>query len=257
MTVTISAHMMFAKKCPKCRGNVQTKTIRKSIGLGFVNIPVAQFCLNPACDWYQDFAETKKPEELEETVVQLKIPVSKDKLAEIKKRMPETVQKNIRVVKGIIVVIVFSLLLIFMLQFLHPPPPQPAQQPEAPDTNMPVVNTTQTAEVVSTQTPSMIPVMQKQKNYSVKMDVTHGFIPRVMIINRSDIILWNNEENQRPRIGLVSKEGLFENKLMQGAGRFSYQFNQSGNYTFVLAEYNPLNHTFKDYPNATGSVIVN
>ncbi len=248
--------MMFAKKCPKCKGNVQTKSIRKSIGLGFVNIPVAQFCLNPACDWYQDFTEIKKPEETDETVVQLKIPVSKDKLTEIKKRLPETVQKNMMVVKGIIVVIVFSLLLIFMLQFLQPPPPQPAQQPEAPDKNMPVVNTTQAADAVSTQTSSMIPIMQRQKNYSIKMDVAHGFVPKVIIINRSDIILWNNEETQRPRIGLISKEGLFENKLMQGQSRFSYQFNQSGNYTFVLAEYNPVNHTFQEYPNATGNVIV-
>ncbi|MFA4935266.1 MAG: hypothetical protein WC568_05460 [Candidatus Methanoperedens sp.] len=244
--------MMFAKKCPKCGGNVQTKSIKKSIGLGFVNIPVAQFCLNPACDWYQDFAEAKKPEDINENVVQLKIPISKDKISEIKKRMPEIVQKNMMVVKGVIVVIVLSLLFMYMLQFLQPPPPQPG----VPDTNMPAVNTTQAVGAVPTQATPMIPVIQEPKKYSVKMDVSHGFYPGLIIINRSDSILWNNEENQRPRVALVSREGLFENKLMQGQSRFSYQFNQSGNYSFALAEYNPINRTFNEYPNVTGSVIV-
>ncbi|MDO9098725.1 MAG: hypothetical protein Q7U60_11475 [Candidatus Methanoperedens sp.] len=244
--------MKFAKKCPKCGGNVQTKSIKKSIGLGFVNIPVAQFCLNPACDWYQDFAEAKKPEDINENVVQLKIPISKDKISEIKKRMPEIVQKNMMVEKGVIVVIVISLLFMYMLQYIQPPPPQP----EVPDTNMPAVNTTQAVGAVSTQTTPMIQVMQEPKKYSVKMDVSHGFYPGLIIINRSDSILWNNEENQRPRVGLISKEGLFENKLMQGQSRFSYQFNQSGNYSFAPAEYNPINRTFNEYPNATGNVVV-
>ncbi|MDP2846114.1 MAG: hypothetical protein Q8N79_08620 [Candidatus Methanoperedens sp.] len=249
--------MMFAKKCPKCGGNVQTKSIKKSIGLGFVNIPVAQFCLNPACDWYQDFAEAKKPEDINENVVQLKIPISKDKISEIKKRMPEIVQKNMMVVKGVIVVIVLSILLIFMLQYIQPPPLQPVNlQPEVPDKNMPVVNTTKAVGAVSTSAIPMIPVMQEPKKYSVKMDVSHGFYPGLIIINRSDSILWNNEENQRPRVGLISREGLFKNKLMEYSDKYQYQFNQSGNYTFALAEYNPINRTFNEYPNATGSVIV-
>ncbi len=107
--------MKFANKCPKCGGNVQTKSIKKSIGLGFVNIPVAQFCLNPTCDWYQDFSDAKKPEELRETVLQVKIPVSKDRMAEIKKITPRIIKENMTAVKGAIVVIILSLLLILIL----------------------------------------------------------------------------------------------------------------------------------------------
>ncbi len=110
--------MMFAKKCPKCGGNVQTKSIKKSIGLGFVNIPVAQFCLNPTCDWYQDFSEAKKPEEFNESVLHIKIPVSKDRMAEIKKMLPEVIQRNMMVVKGAIVVTVLSLLLVLILRWI-------------------------------------------------------------------------------------------------------------------------------------------
>ena len=244
--------MMFAKKCPKCGGNVQTKTIKKSIGLGFVQIPVAQFCLNPACDWYQDFAETKKPEELEENVVQLKIPVSKDKISEIKRRMPGIVRKNMTVVKGVIAVIVFSLLLIFMLQFLQPPPPQPAiPLPETPGATVPAVNTTPDS-VSPAQTPAAVPAVVLPMKYSVKLDVAHGFNPPVISINRSDTIVWSNEEQQRTRIVLVSREGLFENKTTEYAKKIFYQFNQSGTYNFILAAYPSL----KEYPNATGRVIV-
>ena len=110
--------MKFSEKCPKCGGNVQTKSIRKSIGLGFVNIPVAQFCLNPACDWYQDFSEAKKPEEFNESVLHIKIPVSKDKMSEIKKMLPEVIKENMTVVKGAIVVTVLSLLLMWILRLV-------------------------------------------------------------------------------------------------------------------------------------------
>ncbi len=107
--------MQYAKKCPKCGGNVQTKSLRKSIGLGFVNIPVAQFCLNPECDWYQDFSEARKPEEIKEDVLQIKIPRNMKKLQE---RLPGVIKENMYVVKGAIVVIILSLLLIYVLRML-------------------------------------------------------------------------------------------------------------------------------------------
>lgn len=240
--------MKFANKCPECGGNVQTKSIRKSIGLGFVNIPVAQFCLNPTCDWYQDFSDAKKPEELEETILQVKIPVSKDRMAEIKKRTPLIIKENMTVVKGAIVVIVLSLLLVFLLHFLQPQPPQP----EAPK-NIPVI-TTQPTSVAAALTPAVMPAVSRK--YPVKLDVTHGFSPRFVIINTSDIVLWNNEENQRPRVGLISKDNLFKDRLMEHSDKYQYQFNQSGNYTFALADYDPVAHTFNEYPNDTGNVIV-
>ncbi|MDL5503454.1 MAG: hypothetical protein QSU88_09585, partial [Candidatus Methanoperedens sp.] len=69
------------------------------------------------------------------------------------------------------------------------------------------------------------------------MDVGHGFYPEVITINKSDTITWNNEENQRTRIVLVSRESLFEKQLLLYPGRYQYQFKQEGKYTFVLAEY--------------------
>ncbi len=119
--------MKFVEKCPKCKSEVQTKCLKKSIGLGFVKLPVSQFCLNPSCDWYQDFSEARNPEDFDQDVLQLKIPFVKNRLpeirlriAELKKKTPDIIKQNMLVVKGAAAVIIFSFLLILLLSFLHP-----------------------------------------------------------------------------------------------------------------------------------------
>jgi hypothetical protein len=118
--------MKFVEKCPKCKGEVQTKSLKKSIGLGMVKIPVSQFCLNPSCDWFQDFSEAKNPEDIDQDVLQLKIPYLKNKLPEIKhliavlkKKTPDIIKQNMMAVKGAVAVIIFSILLIFILSLLR------------------------------------------------------------------------------------------------------------------------------------------
>ncbi len=132
--------MKFAEKCPKCKGEVQTKKIKKSIGLGIVDIPVAQFCLNPVCNWYQDFSEAAKPEEIKEDVLQIKIPYIKNKMSEIKitvselinnkpelrklhLQITEIITQNMLVIKGAFIVIILSILLIWALHLMQPQPP--------------------------------------------------------------------------------------------------------------------------------------
>ncbi|MCZ7399639.1 MAG: hypothetical protein O8C62_08175 [Candidatus Methanoperedens sp.] len=126
--------MMFAKKCPKCGGTVQTKSIKKSIGLGFVNIPVAQFCLNPACDWYQDFSEQKEPEDIKEGILQIKVPSIKSKLPELKK--PNLSQKHTIALAAVIVIIGIYILFSYLITVSHFPEGEP-QQPDMPKTNKP------------------------------------------------------------------------------------------------------------------------
>jgi plastocyanin len=244
--------MKFAKKCPKCGGEIRTKSIKKSIGLGFVDIPVAQFCLNPRCDWYQDFSEAKKPEEIRDGVIQIRVPKIKYKMPGIKgASFPEATQKNMIILGGIVVIISTLLLVSFLY---HP------QSPLNPHS----YNTSEKATPVETAIVSPGETMQasdnvseKHQQYFVNMDASHGFIPAISNINRSDTIVWINQEDQRPRIVLISKENLFENQIIQYVGdRFSYQFNQSGNYTFALAAYDPVNHTANEYPNVSGYVAV-
>ena len=121
MPTTIMMLMKFAEKCPKCGGFVQTKSVRKSIGLGFVEIPVAQFCLNPVCDWYQDFAETRKPEDIKEGF-QLKIPSVDRKLPAFKKpefKIPEISKNQMIALAAIIGLIVIYTIFSYFVPVNH------------------------------------------------------------------------------------------------------------------------------------------
>ena len=251
--------MKFVERCPKCGGEVQTKSVKKSIGLGFVDIPTAQFCLNPQCDWYQDFSETKKPDEIKEDVLQIKLPSIKGKIPEIKKSRTdaEINRKSFRKgnLKNIIVlagVIVFIVILSFYLipQFKHPQNTPNVNNVNVSVTTTPVADTAQGPVLV--QAPASTVTPGQSVSYSVKMDVEHGFNPSVININKSDTIVWSNEEQQRTRIVLISKEGLFENTTTDYTKKIIYQFNQSGTYNFVLAE----SPSLKEYTNTTGEVIV-
>ncbi len=216
--------MKFAERCPKCGGEVQTKSVKKSIGLGFVDIPTAQFCLNPQCDWYQDFSETKKPDEIKEDVLQIKLPSIKDKVPELKKPRTgvEVTQKypsgkgNLRKVIVLGGVIIFIVILSYYLipQFMHP---GDTSNINASVTTTPATDIVQESVPVQASAPAV--TSGQSESYSVKMDVGHGFNPAVININRSDTIVWSNEEQQRTRIVLVSKEGLFENKTTEYAKR--------------------------------------
>ncbi|CAG0967959.1 hypothetical protein METP2_01217 [Methanosarcinales archaeon] len=255
MPPTIMILMKFAERCPKCGGFVQTKSVRKSIGLGFVEIPVAQFCLNPVCDWYQDFAETRKPEDIKEGF-QLKIPSIDRKLPAYKK--PEFKIPDISRNQMIALAAIVGLIVIYTIFTYFVPVQSGLQNNDNTVSSVTLKNPANPAIVPTTipaMTPAAIPASPsiiEPKNYTTKIDVAHGFYPQVITINKSDTITWNNEENQRTRIVLVSKDGLFEKKLMLYPERYQYQFKQEGKYTFVLAEY----PSYKEYKNATGTVIV-
>jgi hypothetical protein len=251
MPLTIMVLMKFAEKCPKCGGFVQTKSLTKSIGFGSVEIPVAQFCLNPVCDWYQDFAEARKPEDIKEGY-HVKAPSLEGKLPRFK---ISGFSRNHMIALGSVIAII---ILYFMISFLTPVSNTVDEKIPQPPLSELSNNTTakrlqETPKVpTALPAPDRIEVTIEPRSYMVKVDVGHGYFPDPIIINVSDTIVWNNEENVRPRVVLVSRDGLFEKQPLQYPGRYQYQFNRSGKYTFALAEYG----TYKEYPNATGSVIV-
>lgn len=250
MHITIMVVMKFAEKCPKCGGFVQTKSIRKSIGFAFMEIPVAQFCLNPVCDWYQDFAETKKPEDIK------KIGISRNQIYTIA-----------AIIGFILIYGLFSYIVpandfnndLEKNQQLQTP--ELGNNPTTPPDEIPspAVTASQTVTVnvqnnQSASTPAAVlpTLITEPKNYSIRFDVSHGFVPPVITINISDTITWSSEENQRIRLLLVSKDDLFTNQLLQYHDRYKYQFKQQGKYEFILADYEP----YKEYKNAISSVIV-
>jgi hypothetical protein len=245
--------MKFAQRCPKCGGFVQTKSVRKSIGLGFVEIPVAQFCLNPVCDWYQDFAETTKPEDIKEGF-QLRIPSMYRKFSGFKKpefKIPE-ISKN--QMKAITAIIGFIIIYALFSYFFYDMGSDANQKPQPSDSEFQNITPAVSSLTPNIPVPTAVftPVIIEPKSYTIRVDVSHGFYPDVITINKSDTIIWSNEENQRPRVILVSKNSLFEKQLMQYPDRFQYQFNRQGNFSFVLAEF-PTNN---EYQRAKGNVIV-
>lgn len=228
--------MKFAEKCPKCGGFLQTKSIRKSIGLGFVEIPTAQFCLNPVCDWYQDFAEIKQPEEIKEG-----LQISKNQLIAL------------AVAVGLIVIVsIVSLIVPLFNSGNEIDQEKPPDESDVVNNSAIIPDAPSVTSTTAVSTPVTSPVLAEPRTYSIKVDASHGFYPDFITINRSDIVVWRNEENQRPRIVLVSKDNLFDNQIMQYPDLYQYQFNQEGEYTFVVADYQP----YKEYTNAVGSVIV-
>lgn len=220
---------MFAKKCPKCGGEVRTKIIKKSIGLGNVEIPVAQFCINPVCDWYQDFTDSRKPED---------------------------VKQNISSKYIIIAGVILAAAALFLLynNFTHSsltetPQITPQEIPSVWITTSPAPSSVPAIPAAETS----IPLLKNQsRSVSVKIDVGHGFNPKVVNINRSDSVKWINEESQRTRVYFISKDNLFEKQLMVYTNQFSFQFNQSGDFTFALAEVPSM----IEYPDAAGIVRV-
>jgi plastocyanin len=145
---------------------------------------------------------------------------------------------------------IFLIIIIVIPGLISQPPSSELPPPAAPVIN--VTDTTQVSPESNALTPLITPVREPNK-YSIKITVSQGFQPDVITIRESDIIVWNNEENQRTRVVLISKDGLFENKIMQYTDKYYYQFNRSGNYSFVLAEHNTLN----EYPKAAFNVVVN
>jgi len=246
------------------------------MGLGVVDIPIAQFCLNPVCDWYQDFAEAKEANDIKEDVLPIKVPSITKKLPELKKLAIS--QQLILLVIGLLIVIIGFLFVNSIIQFKAESgiqnqsyQNQSLQHDNEISRETPAVSAIPTASVSisaspteissSSMTPSitMTPVLApvpSPKKYSLKITLTYGFTPSIITINRSDIIIWNNEENQRPRVILVSKDDLFNNRTMDYSEKSSYQFNQTGEYLFVISEYNPFNQSYREYPDIKLKVIV-
>lgn len=263
MPLTIMVSMKFAEKCPKCGGFLQTKSVRKSIGLGFVEIPTAQFCLNPVCDWYQDFAQPRRPEEIREGY-HLKAPSIEGKLPQL--NMPVLSRNHMIILGSVVAIIIIYFMTSFLAPVSNPVEEKIPLSARSEFTNSTTnITTNPTPEKTTTKKlqetpqvtaaipiPDIIEVKGEPGSYLIKVDVFHGFIPDNVTINISDTIMWYNVENVRPRIVLASRDGLFEKQPMQDYDRFQYQFNKSGKYTFALAE----NGTYKEYPNATGSVTV-
>ncbi len=156
-----------------------------------------------------------------------------------------------------------NLILSDMQNFAFVPGSAPGSVPALGSSSAPAsvptsVSSSVPTSVVPTSAPSPVPaespdpIVIEPKIHEIRMDI-NGFYPNDISINKSDTIIWANVEDQRPRVVLLSKDGLFKNQVLLESNRFEYKFFKKGNYSFVLAEHPSL----IEYQKAKGNVIVN
>ena len=232
-------------KCPKCGETLITTTIKKKIGLGSIDYPIAQKC--PKCNWNKDLtgagdiaptpvmqqeASGAKKEEKKAEIKPLSSTVPSSSPAPTS---PAGINTLIPIILAILVVAAIG-----WVFFMNP------DQKEQVDTTLkptPTPVITQMPVQTSTSTPAP-EVTASGKQISVKLETNRGLTPKTTTIKPGDEIVWTNEGTYA--VTLVSSEGLFEDKFLNNAKRTSYIFKKPGTFSFYL----------KDEKSLTGTIIV-
>ncbi|MFH0904152.1 MAG: hypothetical protein V1854_03065 [Methanobacteriota archaeon] len=220
----------MADKCPNCGETLITRTIQKKLGLGSIDFPVAQICQK--CNWSRDLTGAGdivvKPPSPEEALAK------REKKPEVVRQAPEKpkyVPEKKAPDMNKIITIALALLVIagIVWAFL----PKGTEQPGAiqpPPTSTPIV--TETAKATPISTPEVTPTGVKIK---VRIDRYKYINPgqKDLKIKPGDEVVWINDDSYS--LTLVSKEGLFEDKLLDnGKQTTPYLFKNTGTYTFDI-----------------------
>ncbi|MDD5616396.1 MAG: hypothetical protein PHH85_09360 [Candidatus Methanoperedens sp.] len=222
----------MADKCPNCGETLITRTIQKKMGLGSIDFPVAQICQK--CNWSRDLTGAGdivvKPPSPEETVAKReKKPDVVRQVQEKPKYVPEKKAPDTN--KIITIILALIVIAVIVWAFLpkgaeQPPGNQPAQSPAATPkiTSTAAATATAISEVTPTGNKEMIRITRykyvnpNQQNLKIKP---------------GDEVVWINDDSYS--LTLVSKEGLFEDKLLDnGKQTPPYLFKKTGTYTFDI-----------------------
>lgn len=211
-------------KCPECGETLITRTIKKEIGLGSIDYPVARVC--PKCNWNRDL--TGAGDLISKPAAAATVSPKKEK----EKPKPEP-QSNIN--KLITVALALLVLGGFVWAFY----PTGSKNTDIPPANSmisetPVPISAGTPVTEATATPTGVKKL-------VKLDSRRGFIPDVQRIKPGDEVVWDNIEKER--VTLVSKDRLFEAKDLDYGKTRTYVFTKSGTYGFYLEKNKNLNGT--------------
>lgn len=212
------------EKCPKCGEPLITKTIRKELGTGSIEYPVAQVC--PNCHWSRDLTGAggivSKPLVAKEEPKPQPVPKAPKMPKPAQAAKPPDFNKIITVVLALLVVggIVWAFY-----------PTAPKQVEKATPTPTPTI--TQTPLETPTPTPEVTPTGNKIR---IKLDSQRGFIPNSQTIKAGDEIVWRNDG--KVTVTLVSSDALFGDQLLAFDKEYRYIFKKPGTYTFKLKDTN-------------------
>jgi plastocyanin len=238
-------------KCPECGETLLTKTIRKKIGSGSIDYPIAQTC--PKCKWSKDLTgagdivgkpvmadagSSRKEEEKTEITTEIK-----KKVQTIDPSKPAKSPGGINTLIPIILAILVlgAIAWVFFINpaqeehVITPPTPVPTSVPT------PVVTQIPARTPVSTPAPE---VTASGKQFYVRLETNKDFNPKTRTIKPGDEIIWTNDGTYT--VTLVSSEGLFKEKFLNNAKRTNYTFLKTGTFSFYL----------KDDKSLAGTIVV-
>ena len=230
-------------KCPKCGETLLTRTIKKKIGLGSIDYPIAQTC--PKCHWSKDLtgaADIKSKPVMQDAGQAQKEEKEAGIKSEIKpidstlppsKPAPTGVNSLIPIVLAILVVAAIA-----WVFFMNP-----TEEGQADNLSIitPIINQT------SVQTPAttIIPgVTATGRKVPIRLESDRGFTPKNSTIKQGDEVVWTNDGTYN--LILVSSENIFQEKSMSNGKREAYMFIKPGTYNFFI----------KGKENLKGTIIV-
>lgn len=240
------------ERCPKCGEPLITKTIKKELGLGSIDYPVARVC--PKCNWNIDLTGAKdikppvtpviedvKKEEVKPSVV-AKPPV----VPAPPKAQPAagTGGFNKLLTIGLAILVIGGLIWAFSSNSAAPKQSTPIStlSPTPTPTITATVATAATAVVTGTQVPEITPT--GNKTYIV-LDRYRIYRGASSDIRAGDEVIWSNEGLDLITITSDDIPGFTEKVLDNGKQTLPYMFKKSGIYTYYLKNNKNVNGTIK------------
>jgi len=232
-------------KCPKCGETLITRTIKKKIGLGSIEYPVAQTC--PKCNWNKDL--TGAGDVVAKPVMQDAGEAKKEKKVQVTSQVKPLdltgtgTSKPAASPSGInsLIMIVLAILVVGAIAWVFFVDTTEEKQANPVATPTPIITSTPALTPAATVVPE---VTASGKQISVRLETNRGINPKSVIIKAGDEVVWTNDGTYA--VTLVSSDDLFENKFLNNAKRTNYTFKTSGNFSFYL----------KDDKNLAGTIIV-
>lgn len=241
------------EKCPKCGEPLITRTIKKELGIGSIDYPIAQIC--PKCHWSKDL--TGAGDIVSKPVIEVSGEIKKEEKAPIvapapfkpeppkaqpKPQPSEGFNKTITIALAILVLAGLAWAFLFY-------PPAPEKVDNIPKTT-PTPAVTQAPVTTATPVVEVTPTGNKTR---VKLDSRRGFIPDKQLIKPGDELIWENSEVETVTLvsndGLyISNDGKYDNQILAYGKRASYIFKKPGTYRFYLKGKQNLNGTITVEP---------
>ena len=216
--------------CPDCRKPLTTRIIRKKMGHGVIEYPIAKICQK--CGWNRDLTGAgdiiSKPIIKIESETNSGNPIKPIAQKGTKNESESTSPMNQVIVMALIILVIGGLAYAFVSQVSEI---DLFVQNSTPGINQNSINASINA-TVDAPVPEDA-VVPTGKKWPVLLDYSRGFVRNNdLTIKLGDEVVWDNI-NTVP-VTLVSKDGLFENIPLDYGKHASFMIKNPGVYVFYL-----------------------